>query len=436
MNVIEYAPGGRRERWRVERFEALAAELAGLVPEALPTLHELFSHPSHARPWLILRRLYGIMPVLIPLDGDADDFRVWSRLELAHALGIDEKKLAAESEAIRLAWERVAAKSRESGGRRQEAAAGRTTGRKKRQEPGVRSQESEPGQEDLQIRSAESGPRAPDPAPLKPIPGGLDNAAVRGDAGLVEEDDALLRRLGFPPVMFQKAGRDPAANLAEKVWFAGQVRAWERLLADARTQGAARQALQNEWRARRAEEESWELEAMAPPLDPDARSIHEKNRQALGKRIAELQKEHRASLQQLQELSPGFGISARELAATGAIGEIIKGIQDYEARGDMALLDGIYSQYGIKALLRTSVQVPVPAYRAGKVAYLNQCKEWLWEWVDPEAEDNPRRGTALSQAEIGALDHAWQEAVREYKEKHGLHVPDLRLNGAEGEYEP
>lgn len=424
MNVMEYSPPGRRERWRVERFEPLAAELAGLVPEVLPTLHELFSHPSNARPWMILRRLYGILPVLIPLDGNADDFRVWSRAELAHDLGIDEKKLAAELDAIRLAWQRVAPRAGAVSIVRTDplvtkgsvltidtGAAGKA-GRKKRPEA--------------------AGDQAE--APLKPIPGGLDSAAVRG-AGLVEEDDALLRRFGFPPAMFQKAGREMATNLAEKAWFAGQVRAWERLLADARTQGPARQALQNEWRARRAEEESWELEAMAPPLNPDDRSTHEKNRQALGKRIAELQKEHRASLQQLQELAPGFGVSARELAATGAIGEVIKGIQDYEARGDMALLDGIYSQYGIKALLRTSVQSPVPGYRAGKVAYLLQCREWLWEWADPEAKDNPRRGTLLSHAEIKAIDHAWQEAVREYKEKHGLHVPDLRLNGSQGEYE-
>ena len=109
---VDYVPseGGR---WRIERFEALAAELpigqlrgegSKLKAEdwalAARLFHELVSQ-AHPRWWTIVRRLYGLAPLVPSPDADLDDLRLWERGELCAALGIEAKQLQAELDTLR-----------------------------------------------------------------------------------------------------------------------------------------------------------------------------------------------------------------------------------------------------------------------------------------------------------------------------------------------
>jgi len=131
-------------------------------------------------------------------------------------------------------------------------------------------------------------------------------------------------------------------------------------------------------------------------------------------------------MEMLNEIAPWFNVSGRQISASGAIGELIKGIQNYKARSDTALLDGIFTALEIKVLLRTSIQDQEPQYRAGWVTYLNASKSWLW---DPNARSQ------FKHQDLARLDNAWKEAVRLHNEKLGIELTDLEAEGQKGEYE-
>jgi hypothetical protein len=168
------------------------------------------------------------------------------------------------------------------------------------------------------------------------------------------------------------------------------------------------------------------LDAQAPPEDAKKRAEFERAKDSISRRITDCQEAHEKSLEILHELAPGFGVDRSELPCTGAIGEIIKAVQDWEARSDKRLIDGIYNAYEIQVMLRTSLQMPLPAYRVGKVAYLVDAMSWMW---DREAKSR------FKDTDFAILEPAFREALRALKERRGLPVPDLRLEGSAGEYE-
>ena len=84
-SLVEYKIGG--VAWRCGRFDALAAELGPptVTAETIGVLHETISLLE--RPWRILRRLFGMMPMLPPVDYAEDDMRSWMRMSCARTWG-------------------------------------------------------------------------------------------------------------------------------------------------------------------------------------------------------------------------------------------------------------------------------------------------------------------------------------------------------------
>lgn len=95
----EYQVGG--EAWRCARFDLLAAEFT-ITPDQLALFHGVLS--AQDRGWLMVRRLYGLQPVLPPATMPGDDLRTWSRAELRAALGIRPAQLQQELDALRGQW--------------------------------------------------------------------------------------------------------------------------------------------------------------------------------------------------------------------------------------------------------------------------------------------------------------------------------------------
>lgn len=364
--VVQYKTAAG-EAWRVEHWALLRAELPGLEEPHLPALHAWLAAPGNDRAWLMVRRTGAVNPVLIPLNSDPADFEAWPRARLRDHLGLTEKQLKEEWAALRLAWE---------------------------------------------ARSPES--KAPGPE-LK--------AAGDPSPELLEDEDALLRRLDFRPEILRLTQRSSDANKLEKQWFCQRLRDLEPWLTDQRTGTHARTLLGVELRLRRATDDLWDLESSQPPAAETARfDEHERAVNRLRERVNGLQDQFRASEEALQKAAPDFGKSLNEVRATGALGEFVKGIQEFEAAGDRRKIDGIHTALQIQVLLRTSQQVPLPSLRPGLVAYWNEAKRCTWD---------PHYQSALPERMLAAVTKAFQASYSEQSEALGLPRPDLLKDGEE-----
>lgn len=104
--LVEYQIHG--ELWRCGAFDQLTAEFE-LPANALEAFHGV-AVACQQRQWLVVRRLFGIMPVLPPADFSPEDARQWSRQELMANLGLTRAQLKAELDAVRGSWKALAAR--------------------------------------------------------------------------------------------------------------------------------------------------------------------------------------------------------------------------------------------------------------------------------------------------------------------------------------
>src|SRR5262249_27490266 len=153
-------------KWRVEKWDLLRAEFPQLDEARLPEFHAFLS--QFPRPWLIVRRLFGMTPVARSLDGDPDDYRPWSRVEICAHLNIPgDAELAQELEAARAGWA--------------------------------------PRMQSGECRVQNGGPEQPEQ--------GHEPELIQ------ETDQELLKRYGFPLTMFELPSRSAEENETERTWF-------------------------------------------------------------------------------------------------------------------------------------------------------------------------------------------------------------------------
>lgn len=363
----EKGEDARGIRSRIEKWDLFQAEFPQVNSRTVPEF-QLWLRKS-PRPWLIVRRLFGVMPFERSLDDDPDDFRPWGRAELCTALGIKEDELTAELEAVRVTWKARKAKA-------------------KAQEP----------KEEPKRRSEE----------------------------LLETDDDVLKRNGYPPTMFGSMEKEE--NRLEKAWFAKRVKQFEPLLTRSpMTQRLARQALNNELELHRHEAEVWELDArrrdLTPDQDEEAKGI-EKRRETLRRKIAEVEDAYRDQLKAIEEHAPWFNVTGEEITQEQCIADFIRRYQEYDQDPANQLVDGVFTSTELQKMTQTSVQVPEPRYRAGWVTYINESKGWL---------HNPAAKARFKPRDLAKLDAGWKEAVHRFVEETDEPVPDLEQDGSEYE---
>ncbi len=365
--ILEFVADDKR-RWRVEKWDDLRAEFPAVTADGLPSFHAWLQ--QFPRQWLVVRRLFGVMPFVRSLDDDPDDFRPWPRAELTAALGIDADQLAAELESVRAAY-KVAA----------------------------------PAEVLLDVSKGLAIEEAP----------------------LIESDDDVLRRHGYPTGMF---GRDTLeTNRLEKAWFAGRIKQFEPLLTRSpMTQSLARQALNKELELRRYEQEAWELDRQRRDLDPGElttearRKEIESQRTILRKKIGEVESEYRQQLKAIEQHASWFNVTGEQIDAEQCLADFVKRFQLYDEDPGNRLVDGVYRAVEIQKLMQTSVQIPEPRYRAGWVTYINASRAFLH---DPAARSQFRP------QDLAKLDAGWKEAVRRMVEETDEKVPDLEKDGDE-----
>jgi hypothetical protein len=115
---------------------------------------------------------------------------------------------------------------------------------------------------------------------------------------------------------------------------------------------------------------------------------------------------------------------AGKFAFNAVLSDITRAVQEYCARNDTRLIDGIFTATEILVECRCSVQAPEPRYRAGLIVYLNAAKAGLWDrhWQPPFEFPALKR-----------LDAAWKAAALAAGEE--SKTPDLEQDGPAGEYD-
>jgi hypothetical protein len=254
--------------------------------------------------------------------------------------------------------------------------------------------------------------RAPAPAAYDPRqPGRVDPAAGTSAPDLferakAEDPDRLLEQFSFDSIPFTDAG--------ERAWFVERVIEWRQILSHKMAGDLARQTLLTAREVRRLGTLVGKLPANDDQYAPSSRLLQQLSAQYAGQ------------LEQLNKIAPWMGLQGRGMGFAGMMADVTLAVREYKARGDTGLVDGIFQASELAVLCRMSTQAPLPQYRLGWVTYLNAARPGLWDphWKNP-----------LPAEVLGRLDRAFKHAYAEAAQAEGAHIPDLLLEGVEGEYE-
>ena len=303
--VLEYTPLGSTEKWRVEWFEALNAEM-GITGRmgGMTEFHELGM--QHSRPWLICRKLYGIGPMILPANADPAEFEPKSRAEVCAIMGIENKQLQAELDSLRAVWQK---------------------------------QGDKPETSNIQQPTS--------------------NIEQKEELGFA---DNVLEEFGFDRGMFEvrtvnittgeEEPRKAELNRIERDWFCRRIDEWRRLLSDKNAGGLVRSCLMNELYLKRFEQEM----SIWSPSSKKFIGLQEARQK--------LEKTYQEQLKDLYDKFPESNTTERENYRR-VLSELIKCDQQYFATGDHALIDTMNTADEIEVALRTSLQRQEPQYRFG-----------------------------------------------------------------------
>ncbi len=385
--LLEYQPGTERGRWRAERFDLLAAECftsgnIRITASTDPTHDEVWSSAmslfhdllrSHPRQWTILRRLYGIMPIVFSPENPRD-LHAWDRAELCVEMGIDEEQLRAELGAVRTVW---------AGSQLQVESC--------RLQVGGSAQ-------------ANTNEPAPEPSTFNLQP--ATNNLPFGDDVLAEFDfsEDIFEAQIYDAATKSYRPREAKFNRLERDWFCKRVSAWRVMLTEHMTSRLANAALINELQLRRLSHEI----AKHLPGSP--------GRTAMLKEQQDIEIIYQAQLKQLDEIFPYISKIGGKFGFRECISEVIDAYHAYYADGSKVLVDKIFTADEIEIQLLMSEQMPVPMYRAGLNVYLVEAQRGIH---DPNWESQFKKGT------LRKIDHGFQEAIMKLRQEDGEALVDL-----------
>lgn len=187
--LVEYAESTIGEKWRVERYDLLVAEFPVRIDQ-LSIFHDLAG--TNPRVFKIICRLFGMRPVIPPMEYDTEDLRVWGRVELSDALGITFAKLGEELAALKGAWMGALQRMKQA----------RTIAK-------------------------------------------VTNLVQTSTLTEAQKSD-LLKRFRFSERMFQLEGRDDSDSESERDWFCQRIEDWKKLLEQPMAEMLTRQLLLKE----------------------------------------------------------------------------------------------------------------------------------------------------------------------------------------------
>jgi hypothetical protein len=370
--VLEFKPLDRAEMWRVDKFDALAAEFEFRAGDWAQTMGWFMAFAvSQTRPWRMVRLLFGVAPKIPPADTHPDDLRLWTRSELQ----ADGYEVQAELDALRTMWR----------------------GHLKRE---GRSEKEEGGNQTV------TGP-------------------PQNALGL---DDQLLERFQFSERIFKITVWDPTAengngkgaeiqrpqseNRVERDWFIGRVKEWAKMLGDPIAGPIARSALMNDLYLRR--------------LETEIATAASKNRDRLYEQKGALEEAYQEQVAQLQKMFPEMQVAGR-VTFRGVISDLILAHQDYYARADRRLVDKVHTATELEFLMREAnagAERVGPRLRFGLNVAITEAIHGLY---DPNFRRQIKPGV------LQKIDAAMQAALVAAREAQGEAVVDLEKGVRPGE---
>lgn len=119
FDYVEYAaPDG--EKWRVERGSHLIAEFGLDGPDMLPIWHgAMMQESGDAETWMVLRRLFGIAPMMGVED--PEELRVWPVAELAAHMGVTDRTVENHVAGAKMHWKRWRVENQQADARSQKS---------------------------------------------------------------------------------------------------------------------------------------------------------------------------------------------------------------------------------------------------------------------------------------------------------------------------
>ncbi len=303
--LLRYLPLMAADQWQVERFDLLTAvmgitlEIGNLKSEwagRMQLFHEFTQ--GRTKVWLLVRRLYGIAPLVPGPETHPDDLKIHTPEEVvASGLVASKDEIAVELETLR--------------------------GLFAAQHPVEVAIGSEPAPEDLLL------------------------------------DDALLEKFGFSKDMFNvvsynrelaaDAPRAAAENRAEQIRFCEQLRheKWQKMLAHKMYGSLASDALMSQLYL-------WRVQKDMAPLSPSHPRF-----QSLSSQKTSFVKQYQDQLDELQKKFPELAIS-NETGAKGVISDLMIGQRDYYASngGNNKLINHFCTAYEMEWMMRQAVQRP------------------------------------------------------------------------------
>ena len=235
----------------------------------------------------------------------------------------------------------------------------------------------------------------------------MDREGKRGELNLRDEE-AMLKAL-YIQVRF--------GSEMEKNWFLGRVADYQKALEDTAARELARAVLMSELQLFRLDAELNDAEK-CPVGEGKWKSTLALKR--------DIEASYNASHGKLQKLCPWIGGIEGKQSFLAVLSEITRAIQEYQAMGGTALIDGIKTGTEVQVECRMSLQSPLPRARAGQLIYLLEARSGLW---------NPQWKSQLPEKTLAAMDAAWAETYRRAALEQGIKAPDLMKDGPEGEYE-
>lgn len=373
--VLEYAPLGKRDIWRVGDFKGFVTEFNfgpwaqkhGSWERAMIVFHEAAAN-GYSRGWLLARNLFGITTLILPTNAHPDEAKIFSRAELCAARGLDAAALTAELEALRAI-----------------------------------------------TRLVEQATPAPEA-----------NPAAKAQPEL-ELDDALLARHGFEESMFklmlwkparkgeeQEVARSEEENKREREWFVKRVREWDKMLTEPFAHSTARDALLTDLYLHRLAIEMAPLSINSPRFD------------SLMSKKKELEQSYKTLRATLQEWFPQMNIAGRDSAQVN-FSDIHKGWREYKENGDHKLLDRVRTALECELDIQQSLQQPEPAYRLGQTIYIIEAMHHL---TDPEFRSK------IPHRVLRAYDKGFSEGVERARVEQGRPLVDMSKGVMRGEGGP
>lgn len=301
--------------WRVEKFADLAAEFHLRPMGQPPTWSEtaaqfyLFAR-EHSRQWLVVRRVFGVGPVIPDRNTPVEELRIWTRQELV-AQGYE---VAVELDSLRALllnhWRQIET-----------------------------------------AKQPEKVSTALETVPKDELP--LDDKILEQ----FQFSDRLFRIMVWDPVAKVDLPRPAAENKAEREWFIQRVKQWSKMLANPMAGPIARDAVMNDLYLRRLEGEI----ATSLPRDRD-RLLEQKDTLSVN---------YRKQVDKLQEIFPEMAV-AGQVTFHAQLCDVFGAYYDYQAMGDRRRIDRVFTAAEIEFAMESSMQVGM-RYRFSLQLCINEC---------------------------------------------------------------